>query len=157
VTKIIVLAFGFTINTSGGPHFSDVVPTSTFYTYIETLKNLSLIDGYADGTFRPNNNATRGQIAKMVVNSAIVADPAHWTLEDPPENTFDDVPVGSTFFRFVETAASHNLVVGYPCGTPPAGPCHTGNKPYFLPGASATRAEISKIVFLGVNYPPPGR
>jgi hypothetical protein len=167
LTKIITLAFGFTVNTTGGPYFADVPDGSTFYPYIETSFNLGLIGGYPCGGpgepcvapgnlpyFRPNANVTRGQIAKIVVNAAIIADPAHWTLLNPGTNTFQDVPVGSTFFPYVETALAHNLASGYPCGISPAGPCQPGNKPYFLPGADATRAQISKIAFLAVTDPP---
>ena len=155
MAKIVVLAFRFPIDTTGGPHFSDVPPGHTFYDYIETGRNLGLFTGYADGTYRPNVHVTRGQIAKIVVNAAIMADPANWTLEDPPTNTFQDVPVGSTFFRWIETAYSHHILSGYPCGVSPTLPCvPPGNKPYFIPGADATRAQISKIVFLAVNYPP---
>jgi hypothetical protein len=153
LTKIVVRAFNILINTQGGPHFSDVLQGSTFYDYIETGYNLGLWGGYADGTFKPNNNVTRGQITKMVVNAAIQVDPTHWTLEDPPINTFEDVEVDSTFFRYIETAVSHRVVNGYPCGAPPAGPCIPPlNKPYFVPNANATRAQISKISYLAVTY-----
>lgn len=156
--KIVVLAFGFPINTSGGPHFSDVPEDSTFYRYVETARNLGLVTGYADGTYRPNTWVTRAQIAKVAVSAAIIAEPTHWTLEDPPTNTFQDVLVGSHFFRYIETAASHGILTGYPCGIPPAGECiPPANKPYFLPGENSTRAQISKIVYLAVNYPPPRR
>ena len=153
--KIVVLAFGFPLDTSGGPHFSDVAPGTTFYNWIETAYNLELINGYGDGTYRPNNDVSRGQIAKIVVNAAIMADPAHWTLLDPASNTFEDVEVGSTFFQQIETAVAHDVIDGYPCGTPPAGACvGPGNKPYFLPGDNATRAQISKIVYLAVTFAP---
>ena len=62
-------AQGWTIDTSGGPHFTDVPASQTFYTYIETAYHHAIISGYADGTFRPGNNATRGQIAKIVYNA----------------------------------------------------------------------------------------
>src|SRR5207248_9710438 len=91
--KIVVRAFGFPINTTGGPHFSDVPPTNVFYPYVETAKNMGLVTGYGDGTYRPNNPVTRGQIAKIVVNAAVIYDPAHWQLLDPtPNYTFTDVP-----------------------------------------------------------------
>jgi S-layer homology domain len=152
--KIVVLAFGFPIDTTGGPHFSDVPVGSTFYTWVETANNLGLVNGFGDGTYRPNSDVTRGQIAKIVVSAAVIADPANWQLLNPPSNTFEDVLPGSAFYQYVETAAAHNVVTGYACGTPPAGPCGTGNKPYFLPSSSATRAQISKIVYLAVTPPP---
>ena len=155
MAKIVVRAFGFTINVTGGPHFSDVAPGSTFYDYIETAYNLGLVQGYGDGTYGPADNVTRGQIAKIVVNAAILADPTNWTLLNPATNTFEDVPVGSTFFRQIETAVAHNVLEGYPCGTWPAGTCvPPGNKPYFVPSADATRAQISKITYLAATYPP---
>jgi len=64
--KVIVTAQGWPIDTSGGPHFSDVPPSNPFYGYVETAYNYEVISGYADGTFRWGNNATRGQISKIV-------------------------------------------------------------------------------------------
>lgn len=167
MAKIVALAFAFTIDITGGPHFQDVAVGSTYYDYAETAMHLGLVSGYPCGGpgepcigtgnlpyYRPNANVTRGQIARIAVSAAIIADPAHWTLENPPTNTFEDVAVGSTFFQFVETAASHGILSGYPCGSPPAGACQPGNKPYFLPSANATRAQISKVVYLAATYPP---
>ena len=37
-----------------------------FYTFIETAVCHEIITGYADGTFKPYNNATRAQISKIV-------------------------------------------------------------------------------------------
>ncbi len=66
LSKIIVLAQQWPIDTTGGPHFSDVQATDPFYSFVETAYNRGVITGYADGTFRPNNSATRGQICKIV-------------------------------------------------------------------------------------------
>ena len=69
LSKIIVIAENWPINTTGGPHFSDVPTSYAFYSYIETAYNRAIISGYADGTFKPGNNATRGQISKIVYNA----------------------------------------------------------------------------------------
>jgi S-layer homology domain len=165
LAKIVVLAFDFTIDTTGGPSFQDVPEGSTFYPYVETAKSLGLISGYACGGpgepcvgpddkpyYRAGRSVTRGQITKIVVSAAILANPEHWTLLNPADNTFEDVPVGSTFFEYVETAAAHGVINGYPCGSAPAGECvPPGNKPYFLPSDNASRAQISKVVYLGVT------
>jgi hypothetical protein len=66
LTKIVVLARHWPIDTTGGPHFTDVPPSHPFYQYVETAFIHGIITGYDDGTFRPFNNATRGQIAKIV-------------------------------------------------------------------------------------------
>lgn len=167
MAKIVTLAFQFPINTTGAPHFVDVPNGSTFYTFVETAYNLGIVSGYPCGGpsepcapgnlpyYRPNTNVTRGQIAKIVVSAAVLDDPGSWVLLNPGTNTFQDVPVGSTFFQYVETAVAHGIINGYPCGTAPAGGCVApSNKPYYLPNADATRAQISKIVYLAVNGPP---
>ena len=66
LSKIVVLAEGMPINTSGGPHFSDVPTSNPFFSYVETAYNHQVISGYADNTFRPYNNTTRGQMVKIV-------------------------------------------------------------------------------------------
>jgi hypothetical protein len=64
--KLVVLAEGWEIDTTGGPHFSDVPEGSNFYNYIETAFNHEIINGYADGTFRPYADVIRAQIAKVI-------------------------------------------------------------------------------------------
>jgi hypothetical protein len=86
--------------------------------------------------FKPNSTATRAQLSKMVVLAA------NWTLENPATATFNDVPYGSTFYRYVETAAAHNVTTGYPCGG--AGEPCPGR--YFRPGFNVTRAQTAKMV-----------
>jgi len=153
MVKIVILAFDIPLNTGGGQHFPDVPVGSTFYDYVETGFNLGLWNGYTDGTFRPAAIVTRGQAAKIVVNAAIRMDPTNWTLANPSTNTFEDVPVGSTFFQHIETAVSHGVVSGYQCGATPARPCISpANKPYFVPDNNMTRAQISKITYIAANY-----
>jgi len=64
--KIVVLAEGWQIYTPPLPTFRDVLPASPFYELVETAYYHGIISGYSDGMFRPNNSATRGQIAKIV-------------------------------------------------------------------------------------------
>lgn len=69
LAKIAVLAEGWEINTTGGPHFNDVAPDNAFYAFIETAYNRGIITGYADRTFRWGNPVTRGQTAKILYNA----------------------------------------------------------------------------------------
>jgi S-layer homology domain len=120
--------------------FTDVPPGSTFYPFIRCLACKGIINGYPDGTFKPGNDVTRGQLSKIVSNSAGFSDIQTTQM-------FEDVPVGSTFFQFIGRLASRGFIGGYPCGAPPAGACiPPANLPYFLPNANSTRGQISKIV-----------
>jgi uncharacterized protein YkwD len=133
LSKIIVLAEGFPLDTTGGPHFSDVPSGSAFYAYVETAFRHGLVTGYSDGRFRPNDLVTRGQLTKVVV----VAN--GWPLVSPPVPTFRDVQPGSPYYTYVETAVTHAIVSGYGDGT-------------FRLGGSATRGQICKIEY-AANHP----
>jgi hypothetical protein len=132
LTKIVVLAEGWT-QTCTSQTFSDVPPSHTFYCYVETAVAHGIISGYADGTFKPGNDVTRGQLAKIVVLAE------GWADECATQH-FSDVPPGSTFFCYVETAFAHGIISGYADGT-------------FRPGNNATRGQISKIVYQAITQP----
>jgi N-acetylneuraminic acid mutarotase len=128
--------------------FSDVPTNHTFYNEIRCLACRGVIGGYADGTFRPGNDITRGQISKMVSNAAGFQDPVSG-------QTYEDVPTTHTFWEWVERLSGRGVMGGYSCGG--AGePCvPPGNRPYFRPGASATRGQLSKIVSNAANIQDP--
>lgn len=132
--KIIVLAEGWQQVCPSPGHFTDVPPGDTFYCYVETAYAHGIVSGYADGTFRPGNNVTRGQLCKIVVLAQAWADAC------PPPGHFTDVPPSNPFFCYVETAYSHGIISGYADGT-------------FRPGSPATRGQICKIVYEAVTGP----
>ncbi|MDQ6694205.1 MAG: hypothetical protein M3014_07260, partial [Chloroflexota bacterium] len=88
--------------------FTDVPVTNTFYPYVRCLACRGIVTGYQCGGsnpltgqqepcdaqynpfFRYNNPITRGQIGKLVSNSAGFSD-------DPGAQLFEDIPVGSPF------------------------------------------------------------
>ena len=123
---------------------------STFYDYIRCLACRGIVGGYPCGGpgepcpgqyFRPDNNVTRGQVSKIVSESAGFADAVPST-----QQTFEDVPNGSTFWLWIERLAGRGIISGYPCGGP-FEPCVApGNRPYFRPNNDVTRGQLSKIV-----------
>jgi hypothetical protein len=132
--------------------FADVPPENTFYPFVQCLSCRGIIQGYPcgglgepcdpnnDPYFRPNNQVTRGQLAKIVSEAAGFFDPQ-------TDQQFEDVPVGSAFFQYIGRLATRNIISGYPCGGP-GEPCvpGPGHLFYFRPGSSATRGQLSKIV-----------
>jgi RHS repeat-associated protein len=114
------------------------------------------MSGYSDGTFRPNNDITRGQASKILANAAGLSDPippSGLTGAGVPisRQTFEDVPPSHTFYTWVERLAGQGAIGGYPCGGP-FEPCASpANRPYFRPGSSITRGQASKIAALTAN------
>jgi len=94
-------------------------------------------NGNDDPYFRPGNNVTRGQFAKVVANAAGYDD-------TPGVQQYEDVLPGSTFFDFIWRLSDRGYINGYPCGG--AGePCGSNDLPYFRPNANITRGQIAKI------------
>jgi carboxypeptidase T len=124
--------------------FSDVPSGHTFYANVRCLACRGVLGGYADGTFRPGNNITRGQIAKVVSNAAGFS-------ETVSGQTFTDVPGGHTFYEWIERLTGRAVMSGYDCGRP-SEPCDGENRPYFRPGADATRGQLSKIVSNAASF-----
>jgi hypothetical protein len=135
-----VLALAIPVVTpSGTPTFNDVLPGSPFFDFVETAAANNIVSGYADGTYRPNNNVTRGQLSKIVVTAANSV--FYWTILNPADPTFTDVAPGSAFYTYIETAVCHGVVSGYADGT-------------FRPNNNAIRAQIAKIVCRTSQNPP---
>jgi hypothetical protein len=150
------LGMNWTLLNPPSATFSDVPVGSTFYQYVETAYSHGVISGYACGGtgepcdpqsrpyFRQNTNITRAQIAKIIVASR------GWTLLNPSQATFADIPSGSTFYQYIETAVAKGIIGGYACGSP-GEPCDPQNRPYFRPGNNATRAQLSKMLALALE------
>jgi hypothetical protein len=128
--------------------FTDVPHGSTFYDAIHCMACRGNVQGYSDGTFRPNSSVTRGQLAKMVSNAAGLS-------ETHANRTFEDVPPGSAFYPFVERLASRGIIGGYPCGGANKPCVAPENRPYFRPNTDVTRAQTSKIVSIAARLASP--
>ena len=114
-------------------NFSDVTQGDWFYEYVNCLYCRGAISGYADGTFRPNSNTTRGQMAKIIVLAYAI------DIYIPNTPTFTDVPADHPFYQYIETAVHNGIVSGYADGT-------------FRPGNNVTRGQLSKIVVIAAGW-----
>jgi uncharacterized protein YkwD len=105
-----------TSTTEPSAAFTDVQPDDSYYREITTLATKAIIGGYADSSFRPDNQVTRGQFAKIIM----LALGRHTDLvEDSTQAMFSDVPFeGQPYpFDFVQEAAALDIIKGYADGT----------------------------------------
>lgn len=137
--------------------FSDVPYGSFYYDYVYYLACRGIVTGFGDTTFRPQANVTRGQLSKIVANSA-------GFNEAPVGQIFEDVPPGSTYYPYIQRMATRNLISGYPCGgtNPDNGapePCVGPGRNYFRVNSNASRGQIAKIVAnaAGLSATPTGQ
>ena len=132
--------------------FSDVQDaTAYYYQGVYYLACRGVLSGYSDGTFKPFNNTTRGQMTKIVTLAFAIP------LVTPTTATFADVDGGNVFYQLIETAAARGIVSGYSCGgvnpqTGAAEPCDGARRPYFRPSNFVTRGQLAKIVVIGAGW-----
>src|SRR5262249_23940675 len=133
MAKIVVLGLDVPmLPAPATPSFTDVPTSHPFYAYIEAAHAFNIISGYADGTFRPQNTVTRGQMVKMAMNGV------GWNTIHPAVPTFSDVPTTDTYYDVIETAVCYGVISGYADGT-------------FREGANVTRGQTAKIISLTYN------
>ena len=78
-----------TLSDSSGISFSDLREEHWAYKDIMALVGMGALNGYQDGTFRPNNNLTLGEMAKIVSEVFYVVNPEGYTFPDfDPEFDF---------------------------------------------------------------------
>jgi alpha-tubulin suppressor-like RCC1 family protein len=128
---MIVRAAG--ISTEGvSSNFTDVPSSHAAHKFISAAYQAGIINGYSDGTFKPNANVTRAQIAIMVQRAFNVQ--SSGTII-----TFTDVPEGYAPKKFIEILASQKIVNGYSDGT-------------FKPLNNVTRAQFSTMIYNAIQY-----
>ena len=92
--------------------FGDVPASHPYRVQIETLAQLGVIEGYADGTFHPDLPVTRQQFAKMVILAMRI------TVNEADACSFVDVQrsgAGSLYpDNYVAAAAREGITTGYP-------------------------------------------
>lgn len=126
--KIILLGLGETVpaSVSANP-FPDVDKGAWYAPVVKKAKDMKIIGGYTDGTFRPDQNVNRAEALKMLFITGGVE------VGKVTENPFSDVDAGGWYAPYVLTSYNKGIVKGYDDGT-------------FRAGQSITRAEMSKIV-----------
>lgn len=171
LSKVVANAAGYNEN-PGGQRFQDVAPNSTFFAYINRLASRGIIGGYACGApgepcaagnlpyFRPNGNATRAQIVKIIAMSSPLSSIPSDAVTDAPQGDgpqspsappepappfFADVPPGSPFYATVQKLGRFNVIEGYACGGP-GEPCIESSTRYFRPNNPANRGQVAKMV-----------
>lgn len=119
-TLLSVTAFAFS-DTSGHPYADS----------FEYLSDQGIIQGYDDGTARPDSKVNRAEFLKIVMQAA--------NIPSGDQGNFSDIKDSDWFAPYVYSAASAGIVDGYPDGT-------------FKPGQNVNFVEASKIINNSFNW-----
>lgn len=105
--------------------FTDVVEGAWHTPYIKYLTNVNIINGYEDGTFRPDAPITRAELATVASR--------FFDLEQGSVNVFSDVSDSHWAKPYIDSAVIKGWILGYEDGT-------------FKPDQAIKRSETVTIV-----------
>lgn len=109
--------------------FNDVNSSHENKDAIEYVQAQGIVQGYADGTYKPDNKINRAEFTKIVIEAQFEkAEIASCTT-----STFNDVATSQWFAKYVCLAQNKNIIAGYPDGT-------------FKPGNNIKFTEAAKII-----------
>jgi len=134
LAKFVVNAFQIPVM-MGGEAFSDVDMDNTFYVHIQTLKNAGIVSGFTGGEFRPDEEVTRSQATKYIVNAGNFYSADNLATSN---DCFDDVD-GHSLEEYICALADYNddevqaIIGGYSDGN-------------FGPEDPLTRGQMAKII-----------
>ena len=103
--------------------YTDVASDAWYNTAVSTMTKAGIVDGYPDGTFRPDAPITRAEMAKIISLFAKL---------DKSESRFSDI-AGHWAEAYIRLAAGNGWIAGYPDGT-------------FGPQRNITRAETATMI-----------
>ncbi|HSJ39408.1 MAG TPA: S-layer homology domain-containing protein [Planococcus sp. (in: firmicutes)] len=113
--------------------FDDVLFDHPFAFEIAYLYEEGIINGYPDGTFRPDDPVIRSHAVAMIGRALNLDDTARAT-------SFKDVPASHPFSGYIASAAEEEIVFGFPDNT-------------FRPDAITTRAQTAVMLDRGFYFP----
>ena len=118
--------------------FTDLEEGHNAYDAVNVLSKIGVINGYDDGSFKPNNNVTRAEFTAMLLRTRGLGSVGSTSLENPP---FPDVttPDVSWAIGNIRTAREMGIINGYDDGT-------------FLPNNNVLYEEAVKMIVCALGY-----
>ena len=110
--------------------FTDVNMQSAASGAIQSASEAGIINGYTDGTFRPEEVVTRAQMASFLARA--------FKLVDEEALSFIDVPISSSSYSDIRKVIAFGVTEGYSDGR-------------FQPELSLTRAQFSAFLARALN------
>ena len=129
----VILAATTICQTAVFAAFSDVDDTNPYKKAITTLSKLSVIDGYEDGTFKPEGEITRAEFTKLIVFMLGYQSLAYSDYE------FTDVTSDHWAKNYIQTAYNLGIIAGYGDGV-------------FSPDSPVTYEQALKMVVCTLGY-----
>jgi hypothetical protein len=113
--------------------FNDVKKEYSSYEAIMSLTDRGIIDGYTDGTFKPNEAVSRAHVAKLIVEMLDL------DLKNVVNPGFKDVPTSNPNYAYIAALENEGIISGFKDGN-------------FRPNTKLKRSQIVKIISEAFNF-----
>ena len=131
----LVAVFALALTTfASAASFTDVAEDSVYYRAVEQLHKIGIIDGYTDGTFKPEQTVNRAEMAKLIAAMQGYADSA----AGKSATKFSDVPSTHWASGYIASATGTGID-GLPDGT-------------FAPERNVKYEEAVKMIMATLGY-----
>jgi hypothetical protein len=108
-------------------NFSDIISNAWYSQYVNNMVSEKVVEGYEDGSFKPDRPVTRAEFAKMLVQAMKFEAVTQMAV------TYTDLSGSHWAYSYINIAANTGLLNGYTDGS-------------FKPEQNITREEIAKAL-----------
>ena len=132
----LVMTMSLVTVSAGAKDFTDSSKI-TYSEAVDVMSAVKVIDGYAEGDFRPSTTLTRGAAAKIICNLILGPTTAGALVADAAP--YKDVPTNHTFAGYIAYCQKEGIISGYADGT-------------FRPANSLTGYAFMKMLLGALGY-----
>ena len=132
----LVLAFACAFTMFAGAAFTDQADVKVDSDVVDTLVSLGVINGYTDGSFKPNDTVTRAEMAKMIY--VLRTGNSDASAYNNDKTTFTDVN-GHWAAGYIKYCQSLGIIAGV-------------SATQFKPDANVTAQEAAKMLLVTLGY-----
>ncbi len=120
--------------------FSDVPATASYDEAVSALNQLGIINGYGDGTFKPDNDVTRAEFTAMLMRTLGAGSVGSTSAAELPFTDLDDNNTDVSWaYPNINTAYKNGIINGYEDNT-------------FRPNDNVLYEEAVKMIVCGLGY-----
>lgn len=134
----LVVVLTMVLGTVAFASFTDVTEDNDAYTAVQTLSSLEILNGYDDGSFKPEGNITRAEFCAVVCRALGLESQANGSKGT---TIFSDVPADHWASGYINLAAGQKIVNGMGDGT-------------FAPESNVTYEQAVKMLVVALGYEP---
>ena len=132
----LVMTMSLVTVSAGAKDFTDSSKIN-YKEAVDVMSAAKVIDGYAEGDFRPANTLTRGAAAKIICNLILGPTTAEALVADAAP--YSDVPTTNNFAGYIAYCAKARIISGYADGT-------------FRPAATLSGYAFMKMLLGALGY-----